>query len=196
MLKAVCAGLIFTLSGFANAGIIDHGGYTEVNGIDWLDWTSTLDMTQSQALAANVGWRAATLTEVRVMMNEVFETTFAWGDAHSISSGFGINISEKNMMFNNLFGCTRCSPNDNVTYALINGVGLVGTYRNMGGYTQVFAGYGKGYFGQVIHHQTNAGVALVRGASNEKTEVPEPTTLAIFALGMMGLASRRFKKQS
>ena len=28
------------------------------------------------------------------------------------------------------------------------------------------------------------------------TSVPEPTTLAIFALGMIGLASRRFKKQS
>ncbi len=28
------------------------------------------------------------------------------------------------------------------------------------------------------------------------TSVPEPTTLAIFALGMFGLASRRFKKQS
>jgi hypothetical protein len=26
--------------------------------------------------------------------------------------------------------------------------------------------------------------------------IPEPTTLAIFALGMIGLASRRFKKQS
>lgn len=28
------------------------------------------------------------------------------------------------------------------------------------------------------------------------TEVPEPSTLAIFALGLMGLASRRFKKQA
>ncbi len=28
------------------------------------------------------------------------------------------------------------------------------------------------------------------------TQVPEPSTLAIFALGMIGLASRRFKKQS
>jgi len=28
------------------------------------------------------------------------------------------------------------------------------------------------------------------------TNVPEPSTLAIFALGMIGLASRRFKKQS
>ncbi len=30
----------------------------------------------------------------------------------------------------------------------------------------------------------------------ETTEVPEPSTLAIFALGMIGLASRRFKKLS
>ncbi|MFT4940346.1 MAG: hypothetical protein ACI88A_003398 [Paraglaciecola sp.] len=28
------------------------------------------------------------------------------------------------------------------------------------------------------------------------TSVPEPSTLAIFALGLMGLASRRFKKHS
>jgi hypothetical protein len=30
----------------------------------------------------------------------------------------------------------------------------------------------------------------------ERVAVPEPSTLAIFALGMIGLASRRFKKQS
>jgi hypothetical protein len=32
--------------------------------------------------------------------------------------------------------------------------------------------------------------------SYEYSEVPEPSTLAIFALGLMGLASRRFKKKS
>jgi len=31
--------------------------------------------------------------------------------------------------------------------------------------------------------------------NGNSTEVPEPSTLAIFALGIMGLASRRFKKQ-
>ncbi len=30
----------------------------------------------------------------------------------------------------------------------------------------------------------------------KKVDVPEPSTLAIFALGLMGLASRRFKKQA
>ena len=38
--------------------------------------------------------------------------------------------------------------------------------------------------------------ALRNFAYNSSTEVPEPSTLAIFALGMIGLASRRFKKQS
>jgi hypothetical protein len=39
------------------------------------------------------------------------------------------------------------------------------------------------------------GFSLVIGKSGF-TAVPEPSTLAIFALGMIGLASRRFKKQS
>ena len=34
-------------------------------------------------------------------------------------------------------------------------------------------------------------------ASNTSpTSIPEPSTLAIFALGMMGLVTRRFKKKS
>ncbi|ASP48952.1 PEP-CTERM sorting domain-containing protein [Cognaticolwellia beringensis] len=45
----------------------------------------------------------------------------------------------------------------------------------------------------------NSGVAVIIGTSggsilNPGITVPEPSTLAIFALGIMGLASRRFKK--
>jgi len=39
---------------------------------------------------------------------------------------------------------------------------------------------------------TVAGLVLIK----DQVEVPEPSTLAIFALGMIGLASRQFKKQS
>ena len=42
--------------------------------------------------------------------------------------------------------------------------------------------------------QENA--AWGRAFKMESINVPEPSTLAIFALGMIGLASRRFKKQS
>jgi hypothetical protein len=42
-----------------------------------------------------------------------------------------------------------------------------------------------------------AGFVLIKDDSLlNPTDVPEPSTLAIFALGLMGLASRRFKKQS
>jgi len=56
------------------------------------------------------------------------------------------------------------------------------------------------------NHQCNGGlggagcgagdVGLDLGVYGTKVDVPEPSTLAIFALGMIGLASRRFKKQS
>jgi hypothetical protein len=40
----------------------------------------------------------------------------------------------------------------------------------------------------------NIVLAEFQATSNAKVAVPEPSTLAIFALGLMGLASRRFRK--
>jgi len=187
MLKAVCAGLIFTLSGFANAGIIDHGGHTEVNGIDWLDWTSTQGMTQSQALAANDGWRAATLDEFRIMLNDVFAKTVLW---HSDGTGHaGTEHIPLVMLFRQMFGGTY--PNDNwASYALIQGAGVVGVNQHL-----LFDGYLPDQYGNYETKNEIMGIALVRETSLP-TDVPAPSSLAIFALGMMGLASRRFKKQS
>ena len=48
--------------------------------------------------------------------------------------------------------------------------------------------------GQAIwNHPQNSTIAKLKISTNS---IPEPTTLAIFALGMIGLVSRRFKKQS
>jgi len=44
------------------------------------------------------------------------------------------------------------------------------------------------------HSQTENGYTGIQVVA--MTNIPEPSTLAIFALGMIGLASRRFKKQS
>jgi hypothetical protein len=46
-----------------------------------------------------------------------------------------------------------------------------------------------------------AGIVVIKDKDNAQawgstSQVPEPSALAIFALGLMGLASRRFKKQS
>jgi hypothetical protein len=42
----------------------------------------------------------------------------------------------------------------------------------------------------------SGGIAFRMDVEGDAVEVPEPSTLAIFALGLMGLASRRFMKKS
>jgi hypothetical protein len=58
---------------------------------------------------------------------------------------------------------------------------------------------GGGSFNNGYDQINTAGVGLGNGSIEwtlvKATDVPEPSTLAIFALGMIGLASRRFKKQ-
>ena len=47
------------------------------------------------------------------------------------------------------------------------------------------------FFGPSVFNSASANIRVVSAVST----VPEPSTLAIFALGIMGLASRRFKKR-
>jgi hypothetical protein len=53
----------------------------------------------------------------------------------------------------------------------------------------------QSYF-NIVQSLSGSGPLFITAFTPTETEVPEPSTLAIFALGMMGLASRRFKKQS
>ena len=63
----------------------------------------------------------------------------------------------------------------------------------------------KGAFGVIEHDFEGSGLKFLDVGTGPltiaafdplDTEVPEPSTLAIFALGLMALVSRRFKKQS
>ncbi|WP_299084424.1 PEP-CTERM sorting domain-containing protein [uncultured Paraglaciecola sp.] len=56
-----------------------------------------------------------------------------------------------------------------------------------------FSGEATLYLALGYNAQENGAIPV---ATTSITSVPEPSTLAIFALGIMGLASRRFKKQS
>ena len=56
----------------------------------------------------------------------------------------------------------------------------------------VLNGNGDQWGPSKIQSHSQVGAWFVRDVA----DVPEPSTLAIFALGLMGLASRRFKKQS
>jgi hypothetical protein len=57
--------------------------------------------------------------------------------------------------------------------------------------------YNMSFNGEQVLFSSNSGTSNIYRFSDGITQdVPEPSTLAIFALGMIGLASRRFKKQS
>ncbi len=181
MLKAALLGLVMTVSGFASAGIIDNGDYTTVDGLDWLDFSATIGMTQAIALNANNGWRTATLDEMENMMNTMFDTTFSWEDG-PISHNFNWPVlEERTDLFIELFGQTDVfDPQHFASYATVQGIGLVGKD------ILALAGLGLSY-ADVGYASDRSGIALVRSA----LAVPEPSTLAIFALGLIGLASRR-----
>lgn len=53
--------------------------------------------------------------------------------------------------------------------------------------------YNNGSFSTSTQNFT--GFVMIKD-DTQSTDVPEPSTLAIFTLGMIGLVSRRFKKQS
>jgi hypothetical protein len=60
------------------------------------------------------------------------------------------------------------------------------------------SGYTNLYYSDVHGNARQTQILFTIGDASTKAylDVPEPSTLAIFALGMIGLASRRFKKQS
>ena len=182
-LKVVGVILIISVSTLANAGIIDNGSYTTVDGLDWLDFSATINMTQAEALAANSGWRAASMYEAMSMMDTFFGRELVYTEGLSAYEFFVDGIETANM-FGPLFGAT----NQGFARATAEGVGFIGV-------TRLYASVG---ISRIFDQQTSSpgyrshdkGIALVRG----NIVVAAPSTLAIFVLVLAGLASRRFKK--
>jgi hypothetical protein len=186
-LKVVGVILILSVSTLANAIIIDNGSYTTVDGLDWLDFSATINMTQAEALAANSGWRAASLFEASSMMDAFFGRELVYTNMQSDYRTLddGIEIAK---MFAPLFGATNDFGYARATAETVGFIGVTRQYVVTG-----FKGVRTDYmFEEEGFRSDSTGIALVRGYSN----VTEPTPLAIFALVLAGLASRRFKKQS
>ena len=184
MYKAAVVGFVLSISGVTNAGIIDNGNYTTINGLDWLDWTLTLNLSQTEALTDNIGWRTATLYEMQTMMSEFFNHPLIWNiNGSAENSDEVVDLAEYQINFSKLFGITAGTFGS--TYAHVEGVGIIGH----GGYDAggILAGFEN-------PRSDYTGVALVRN-STQSHDIPEPSTLAIFTLCLMGFTSRRFKKQ-
>jgi hypothetical protein len=223
-LKASFFGFIFAVSWFANAGLITHNNYTldtdtnvvTNNGIEWLQWTETYEQSISTALSnySADGWVVASHTQMARLFSD-----FGWNNGLDETAVYTSNesydsTSENSTMdrFIELFGMTKFKENElgyfsgddaqkgaAAIYGTGNNVDYFYSYSHVqsdsvhdarGEQSSVAKLFGNQFLNIDDKSICNdCGVALIR-----VSEVSEPATLAIFALGMIGLMSRRFKK--
>lgn len=224
-LKTALLGFVISVSSLvnvANAGLINIGALTSnddgsttviddsLNSLEWLRWDQLADLTHDETLAqiasaAYSGWNIAGINETNMFLNALYN-----GSADEC----GINLPET------IAQCQNPGAFPQAEYAaLTGGANLIGgqglpVWFHVETTQEVTAGYfiitqggnvtvesagisierADEYSANGMHSATPISWLLYRTAM--AAPVPEPSTLAIFALGMMGLASRRFKKQS
>ena len=205
-IKATFVGLALFVSGYANAGLIyDNGGPSTDNGYqlgsgyetaDDFILTTASDINSVEFYFQNyngiTGWGQ--------------DITYSFYNDNSgsigslIATGNGQNVTPVDS------GLAWCCGGGNawsVNFDLASTLSL-----NTGHYWLGLSGASgsnpwwvttsgiSGYNGKVNGSNTSYDFAFSLSGDVQSQDVPEPSTLAIFALGMIGLASRRFKKQS
>jgi len=201
LLKGLVSSLALVVCGFANASLIEADYATgndnlavfdDSTGLTWLDASLTVGMTFDEALIQYEGFRLATNTEVEQMYSSFFSEFNV--NIDNINNGnYSLSTAQTNQLLNwtSLFGE---SPDLNwnpsyLRYLDEDNIGRLVGNRYVSNSSWYFAGLENT---ETWNNPGNyMGVAMVR-----VTDVPEPSTLAMFALGLMGLASRKFKKQA
>jgi hypothetical protein len=211
-LKQLALGFALVVSANATAGIISStnshttsdGSVVNLSGLDWLSWDVTTGQSRTDIENGFMGllddgWRYATVMEYKTMMESVFDTHGGW----SVD-----NIDGALWLYSNLYGHSETTQYNDIQYYNYYGDGsecgaTFSCYSHFrfqstsgdisssitSGWS--YTGYNDGSYSTNKNNTLRFASALVRS-----NVVPEPSTLAILALGMIGLASRRFKKQS
>jgi len=186
MLKAAVAGLVLSVSGFANAGLITLDGSiddgTEVDHWSFFVTTSgsfTFDVLAreiSNDFFANGVGNDELDSYIYLFANDANGIFIKKDDDGGAGNDGSIHSHDSFMTVNLNVG----------TYLLAIGDFSLSELEARNGLNADNAGSAVGRYSVSI--SSAAGVARVNS-------VPEPSTIAIFALGIMGLAARRFKKQ-
>lgn len=181
MLKSAVAGLVLSISGFANAGLI-YSGPGAIN-------VDTNPATTVSFSVLDHGWIQDLNVAVNITGGHMED--FIVSIEHN---GFEAQLNPFLTGHRDLFNVIFDDESLNVISA---GGNLVGNYQS---FEQLSVFDGIDIFGDwtltiLDSYIPDEGNTLVSWSIEVET-VPEPSTLAIFALGIMGLAARRFKKQS
>jgi hypothetical protein len=179
MLKAAVAGLVLSISGFANAGLITF------------DTASTPGIT----LGGSMTWKATggghlydesyDRTSSIIFDTDTYVTSFDLNNKPWEGYGTSTNVTD--------YLIRAFDVNNIQIWNAQVDISSYGTWDNWLTLNVNIANVRELRFGAA---GPSAWPSIDNLVINEQsTDVPEPSTLAIFALGIMGLASRRFKKK-
>lgn len=222
--KTTVAATAFSMCSMVNlvqAGIINtnHDSFIDdTTNLEWLDFNITSNQSYNEVIAntgnggSYVGWRLPTTDEVNALYyNAFYDIADSWKEKLDNEVPF---IQARAISNQNIEGLLAESSFQQIFAAM--GFSLYGDEKNVAqglyedsygdlAYFQLldykttentdYATLSWGWEDRTDSHRTHGGTnlstMLVRGAS----EVPEPSTLAIFALGIVGLAFRGNKQR-
>jgi hypothetical protein len=154
--------------------------YTTVDGMDWLDLSTTVGLSKSELDTQFLGeWAIATTSQYLDMLLAVTGISGTqWWQGNQVQAD----------VFRSLFGLTNSNGQSLGRYsntpALTFGLGGVESSH------EIYLAVPSGYFVLVDDLGGNTGTFLVRAAA-----VPEPSIIALFALGLVGIGFAR-RRQS
>lgn len=202
--KAALVSVVLSVSGFANAGLIPFGIQTDIDTSTLTNngWSLNFQSVWGSQAAQDYEMFAGIALDEYVFIGalDTNTTNIALGAAVLYSDLLnyttGNNTNDYNgasWYFRNDYSMGFAAIGETVTLnhadtSVDNGA-LSRLSWHMG--DAFTAGYKVGNYSN--HSGWTFEKVVFRASA---TDVPEPTTLAIFALAMIGLASRRFKKQS
>ena len=192
-IKSTFLALVVLLSPMAaNADLIDAGGSTidTLTGLEWLDLTSTVGMTVANALAAfeGDGYQYANDSEIATLLAS-FGITYGFNPGTYFDLGATLAQRE---FFVGLFGATTGVGAAEMSFG---GFELLGLGRSAYLCISISACGPRSFTNDIDTSGGRfsfAGQFLVRRA----TSVPEPGTLALFGIGLIGMGLARRRKNA
>jgi hypothetical protein len=181
-MKKIMLILFLSLSNFANAGLIgDSVTIQSTSGILDVIVSAGIETTINDSFSYGSlntdDYIEIDITDNSIDLNLVGASGFYWGSSPLIIDFIGLNNFSnplEHIVLTSLIADVSLGAN----VSLLDSNDLRISFANLEGNS--------------ILNNNNARVSIGLAVS----EVPEPTTLAIFGLGLIGLASRKFKKQS